>query len=492
MSRCLFFSVALPALFAGCAGPGWSSNGKAPIAAVAVPSPATQRAEDVVAAAVEASASRHGTDDAALAIWRSADFQRRFAESYLAETEIEPPALKPAETEVMQKVLDLRAKDQIADAIVLMTAECKPDVNARFDLTLAKLLFERERFDEAAAAYELAVQKFPKFRRAWQDLGLIRYRGGDFRGAVEAFAHVIEQGGGNAMLFGLLGASHGKNEDHLAAESAFRMAILLDPTNADWRLQLARTLFAEQRFADASSLLGKLIGDSPDRAELWQLQAQAFLGLEQADKAAENLEMVDRLGQSTPESLRTLGNIYTNAELYDLAGGAFERAMAKDATKGLAIALPAAQALAARGANGAVQRLLDRIDAIGEGSLDDKAKKDVLWLRSRLAMANGGGEAEAKVLEQIIAFDPLDGDALIRLGRFHADHGEPEQAVFCYERAAGLPAFEADAKVRHAQLLAGKGDYAGALPLLKRAQAVKPRENIQQFLEQVERAAQGK
>ena len=61
-----------------------------------------------------------------------------------------------------------------------------------------------------------------------------------------------------------------------------------------------------------------------------------------------------------------------------------------------------------------------------------------------------------------------------------------------YERAAGIVAFEADAKVRHAQLLVGQGKYAEALPLLKRAQQVKPRDNIQQFLDQVERITQNK
>lgn len=489
MSRRLFFSVALPALFAGCA----SSVGSASVATRPAPATIGVAEASVAKQAVgvsTAAASQDGSAEASL--WQSPAFRRRFAESYLAETDIEPAALSPAEAETMQRVLELRAGEKLGEAVLLMTAECTPDANARFDLTLAKLLVEREQFDQATTAYEHAVEKFPKFRRAWQDLGLIRFRTNDFAGSITALTHVVELGGANATVYGLLGIAHGKGEDQIAAESAFRMAILLEPHNVDWRLQLARTLFAQQRFADASALLGKLITDQPDRAELWLLQAQAFLGLEQADKAAENLEMVDRLGQSTPESLRTLGNIYTNGELYDVAASAYERAMAKDPQGGLGIALPAAKALAARGASGAAQRLVDRIDALGAAALDDKAKKEVLWLRARLATAAGAGEAEAKVLEQIVALDPLDGDALIRLGRYHADHGAPEQAVFCYERAEGLPEFEADAKVRHAQLLAAKGDYAGAVPLLKRAQAVKPRDNIQQFLEQVERAAQGR
>ncbi|MFN9334497.1 MAG: tetratricopeptide repeat protein, partial [Planctomycetota bacterium] len=102
------------------------------------------------------------------------------------------------------------------------------------------------------------------------------------------------------------------------------------------------------------------------------------------------------------------------------------------------------------------------------------------------------GEDEARILEQTVALDPLDGEALILLGQYHARNGKPDLAILQYERAAGVPAFEADAKLRHAQLLVGQARYAEALPLLRRAQQVKPRDNVQQFLDQVERVAQGK
>ena len=55
-----------------------------------------------------------------------------------------------------------------------------------------------------------------------------------------------------------------------------------------------------------------------------------------------------------------------------------------------------------------------------------------------------------------------------------------------------LEKFEADAKVRHAQLLVGQRKYAEALPLLRRAQELKPREDVQKFLEQVERFAKSR
>ncbi len=77
-----------------------------------------------------------------------------------------------------------------------------------------------------------------------------------------------------------------------------------------------------------------------------------------------------------------------------------------------------------------------------------------------------GGEEEIRMLEEIVALDPLDGEALILLGQHCAD-----------------------ALVRHAQLLVQQTKYAEALPLLRRAQDLKSREDVQKYLEQVERVA---
>ncbi len=476
--------VLLLPLWSSCVSPRATKVDDSTVAVTDRPSVAAP--QDPIATATEAAGSQQ------LAIWRDPVFQQRFAESYLAETDIEPPPLTDDEREVMQEVVELRADNQLDKAIERMRERSGPKANAVFDLTLAKLLLERDRIADAAAAYGVAVAKHPKFRRAWNDLGLIHYRQGEHREAAQAFGKVIELGGASPMIYGLLGFSLANIDDPLASESAFRMASMLDPTTVDWRMGLAHSLFKQRRFAEAASLFGALIAAQPDRAELWMRQAQAYLGMNEAGKAAENLELVDRLGQSTAETLDTLGNIYVNDELFDLAAGAYERAIAKDAKGALPIALRAAKAFAARGASTETQRMLDRLAAVPAEQFDSATKKDVLRLRARIAMATGGGEEEAKVLEEIVAMDPLDGDALIKLGQYYERAGQMDEAVFRYERAAGIADFEAEAKVRHATLLGGQRKYAEALPLLRRAQALKPRDNVLHYLEQVERAAQGR
>jgi tetratricopeptide (TPR) repeat protein len=91
-------------------------------------------------------------------------------------------------------------------------------------------------------------------------------------------------------------------------------------------------------------------------------------------------------------------------------------------------------------------------------------------------------------LEEVVSLDPLDGEALIMLGQFYSP-ANAEKAIFYYERAEGIEKYEAEARLRHGQILVKGGKYQDALPLLKRAQELKPRDDLQRYIEQVERAA---
>ena len=49
-----------------------------------------------------------------------------------------------------------------------------------------------------------------------------------------------------------------------------------------------------------------------------------------------------------------------------------------------------------------------------------------------------------------------------------------------------IEGFEADAKVDQAQLLVRNKDYSGAIRLLKAAQAIRPRDSVQRYLDEIE------
>lgn len=434
---------------------------------------------------------RADEQDEIKAIWNDPMFQKQFIGSYGINAEIEP-RVTTDEIKILEKVRPLMA-DDLPGAEAMLRDLMKPDCSAILDFTLGSILFQQDRMDEALDKYQHAIGKFPSFRRAWRNIGLINARNGKYDASIIAFTRMIELGGGDGYSYGLLGFAYASKQDFQAAEAAYRNALLLQPENSEWRLGLTRCVFKQGKFEDAAALLDVLITRYPDKSDFWVLQAHTFLGMKQPIKAAGNFEAVDRLGFSTVDNLVTLGDIYVGENLMDLATLAYLRAIDKDAKQPLSRPLRSAEVLASRGAIPQAQQVAARIHAVWGEQMDEVDRRKLLKLEARLSMANGGGTAEtASVLEEIVKLDPLDGEALMLLGQHYARQNEPDRAILYYERAAGIEAFEVNAKVREAQVLVSMARYSDALPLLRRALELKPRDDIARYLEQVERLAKAR
>jgi tetratricopeptide (TPR) repeat protein len=421
-----------------------------------------------------------------LDIWNDPTFQKEFIAGYGINSEIEPH-VTPEEVALLEKVRPLMA-DNLPKAEAMLLKGLKPDSSPILYFTLGGIYFQQDKMPEALFQYLKAVEKFPNFRRAWRNLGLIHARQGKFDDAIRAFTKMIELGGADALSYGLLGYAYASKQDYQAAEAAYRNALLLQPENTEWRLGVTRCVFKQQKFEEAITLLETLIERYPDKADFWLLQAQAFLGVKQPLKAAQNLELVDRLGKAKADSLFTLGDIYLSENLIELSARAYVRAMDADAAQPPAHAVRCAEMLAARGATAQAKEIVEHIKKTRKDAMAEGDRRGLLKLEARLAMSQGGDDVEAaKILEEVVKLDPLDGEALMLLGQHYARKGEPERAIFYYERAESIDAFEANAKIYHAQALVKTGHYTEAIPLLRRAQEVKPREDVARYLEQVER-----
>jgi tetratricopeptide (TPR) repeat protein len=436
-----------------------------------------------------ASVSEPGAEVSAL--WNDPTFQKQFLASYGSASDIEPKEVSTEERDALRKILPLLSTNMAAAGVQLEKL-IRPDSSAVLDFTLANIHFQQELFDKAAAGYRMAIQKFPAFRRAHKNLGLIHVREGNPAEAVRCFTRVIELGGGDSVTYGLLGHAYAAKEDFVSAESAFRSAALLQPDSVDWKMGLARCILKQQKYGEAAALFSELIETNPERVDFWLLQANAFIGLKEPLKAAENYELLARMGKATLDSLNTLGDIYVNENSPDLAVRAYLAALDLDPTQPSARPLRAAEILASRSAAAQAKQILARIKEVQGDKLDDTARRRMLKLEARIAVAEGAGGEAAQVLEQIVSLDPLDGEALMLLGQHYGKAGQIEKAVFYYERAESIEAFEADAKVRHAQLLVSQSKLQDAVPLLRRANELKPRDSVARYLEQVERIAKAK
>jgi len=421
--------------------------------------------------------------------WKDPAFQKAFMGSYGIRAEIEP-RVTVVEKEVMDKVMKLMAEDGGSDkAAALLEKNLKPTTSAVFDFTLANLHFQEDRLTNALSCYQRAVEKFPSFQRAYKNMALIHIRQGAFEEAIAPLTTCIELGVNDGLTYGLLGYAYTMTEQFVSAESAYRLAMMFQPKTLDWKLGLCRALFKQQKYGEAIAMCDELLRLDPGKADYLLLQANAYLGMKQPMQAAEIYELLDLSGKTPLPALHTLGDIYVNEGHLEQGADAYMRALMRDEKPDIAKQLRNVEVLTSRSAYHAASALLEKVAARANRDVSDETRKRMLKLEARLAAARGlAGKEQAKILEQIVKLNPLDGDALILLGQHYAPN-DLEKAVFYFERAEGIEKFEADARLRHAQVLVKNGKYQEAVPLLKRALELKPREDVQRYAEQVERAA---
>jgi tetratricopeptide (TPR) repeat protein len=420
-------------------------------------------------------------------IWNDPEFARRLMGSYGFASDAEPRMAPDELATYREKVVPLLREDP-DKALALLQSLTKPSASAVFDFTLGTLYFQKEDLTNAVQHFSAALTKFPDYRRAQKNLALALVRDGKYEEAIKPLTRTIALGGGDGRVFGLLGYAYLQVRRHASAAAAYGQALVFEPDNVDFKLGAVKCAVATANFDHALALLEELISQHPDRDALWTLQANLYIQKEQPAKAAISLEILRRLNRATSQSLYLLGDLYLAQEARSLALSAYLEAVDKDTPQNLAKALRPVQILVSQGAYDEARVLFARIRSPGM-ALEAADELKLLKLEAKVAMATGGGAEAIGVLERILERNPLDGEALLLAGDYYARSGEKEKAEFRYDAAAKLPGFEADGFVKHAQLLVQGQQYVQAVELLRKAQKVRPRDNVQRYLEKLEQLA---
>lgn len=423
-----------------------------------------------------------------LAYFNTREFKKRFAESFLPVTDIEP-SVTLDEQEELQEIIELIQEGKRDRAMTRLKRANNEAASATFAFLIGQLHYEDERWNEALAALDEATDKFSRFQRAWNSKGLIHYQQGEHEKAYGAFAKAISTGNTDEMTYGLMAASLLNDAKYLEAETAFRTALMMNPGETSWLNGLSRAVFMQGRYSEAVVLFDSLIEGDQDNAGYWLLQGNAYLGLGETMLAAENFQIAHQLGGSTNSSQNLLGDIYFNEGLNTLAVGAYLSALDKDVDATPTRALACASKMTRLGDVESATALLDGVESHFGDDLEQKKKNEVLKLRARIAVREGDTEGNVEVLEQIVANDPLDGDAIILLAEALERAGKLEEALIQFEVAARIEGHEARAKLSHGQALARAKRYAEAVPLLRESLQIAPKPSVQEFLEGVEKAA---
>jgi tetratricopeptide (TPR) repeat protein len=422
--------------------------------------------------------------------WNNPDFVKRFLGSYGVRTEVEPPALTREEGRLYnEKILPPAQDGRFAEVVAELVKVITPESNANFDFTLATIYIQLDSIDDAIIHYSTAIRKFPKFLRAYKNLGFAHTRKGNHADAVTMLAKAIELGDAHGDTFGLLAYNYYNLGQYSAALDAYRMATLLNNTNIDWQIGKARALLETRRYEEAIAATDELLAKTPSDVRYWLNRVNAYIGMGQYEDAATSLEVIRRMGNAPVSSLQLLGDIYVNLGLPDLALTPYLEVVARNAPAAEVLRL--ARNLADRAHHTQAERMAVAIRQRHFTAMSDQLKSSLLNLEAMLAFARGDSQQGITVLQALLEVNPLDAAALLLLAKHYASDNDAEQAAYYFERvqAVGGEDQKFEAFVQHAVMLTRQNAFKPAADLLRAALRVRFEQRIATYLEAVEAAA---
>lgn len=420
--------------------------------------------------------------------WSDPVFIERFMGSYgfLSDAEAK---INDDERELFKEIQALIEVNPSA-AATRLNQSITEQSSAALQYVLGNLYFQSGKLEEATRAYQGALKKFPDFRRAHKNLGLVLLQQQQLEGAVKHLSVAIELGDQDSRGFGLLGYCYLDAGNYLAAEQAYRNAILMDPDGKDWKIGLIKSLIELQKYEEAGALLQTMIESEPDNTEFWMWQANTYLSREMPREAAINLEMVGAMGKADIDSYNLLGDIYMNLEMPDSALESYQKVIELDTQKkSFKPVFRAAGILVRFGKFANAKELISDISEHYDEKLNKEQRLKLLTLTAQCERALGNQDEAAKTLHRIIEQDAMNGVAKMELAEYYRGKGEKEKGYLYMDRAIKIDATERKALIRKAQWLVSERKYKEAIPLLRRALNLKSDTRIESFLSRVEIAA---
>lgn len=420
--------------------------------------------------------------------WSQSHFRDQFLASYAVDTKITPPLTEEEQVE-FKAILDYLATPGASKQVALdmLTPHVTATGSAAFDFIGANFYAELKQTKNAVKFYDQAAKKFPNFLRAHRNGAIMKVQLGSFTAARESFTKAINLGAKDGVVMGLLGLCYVSTEQYISAETAYREAIVLQPDVKDWQLGLAKALSLQGKNEETIAVIEQILTTEPDNEILWTVQANAYLGREDAEMSVAIHEIIDRLGKSTADSLVYMGNVYMSRDLNDLALTYFQRAIKKDDSLKAEVHISVAESLMGRGAFPQSEETLKAVKVqYKDLNADDSLR--VLRLESQLAIAQNQGEKVIPILEKLIERDPLDGQALLMLADFYSGKDDIDsyaRSDLYFKRATKVSEYEVRALISWAQSYVGRKMFGKAIPLLETANVKQPQEYITRYLEQV-------
>ncbi len=431
-------------------------------------------------------------------LWKSETFRKTVTGSFGIDSRIEPRITTDEE-----HYLDLSAKamaEEDPEAARAVFSESSLLGESPIMLfSLATLQSQAEERESAVENFRKALELFPNFRDAHRNLAVVYVQLEKFDEAEEHLIRAIELGSREGLTMGLLGYCHAMDGNHRAALDAYRLAVLTQPNERQWKVGLAQALTALDQPRDAASIVQQLLEDSPTDTQLWLLLADLWIALDNTSAAIADLELVRRAGALKPDALVSLGHLYLGAGLSELAVRNYDEAMNAESPVSLSKAVEIVEFLVNRRLWEPAREIQSTVEKSDHYRPQLEAADTDVELLSRLRrsqamieLEDGDKAAGARLVENWLSRQPTDGLAILLLARFRQEEGKREEAEMLLERAARDSEVAADALLAHGRLLVEEGEYEEAVEKLELAQQSDPKPTIADYIHAVRELADGR
>ena len=415
--------------------------------------------------------------------WTRPSFVRSFIGDYGFRSEIEP-RINKSEQFVLQEVV-AKADNQLEDAITYLESRVDEETSAALDFALATMKYQMGRLTSSAQLYEQAIRKFPSFLRAYKNLGFVYLSLGRHEEATKNLSEAISLGEADGVTYVALGYCNLHMENFISAENAYRMGLVLLQESKDARNGLINCFLYTQRHSEALALLDELLVKEPNDFFCHRARASALLALGEEKMSTVALETLRRMGQLKLSDHIVLGDLYHNLELYDQSLEVYEVALSQKDQLSLSQYIRVARILIGRGSYSEGFAYLDKIENIFGSGYSKKDEYEIRLLQAEVLRVTGKDEEANKLLKQIIAQHPLEGEAFLMLGLLSWKNENYVEAEVHFQRAAQDSKSEVQALIEHARMMVSENQYSKAISLLEKAQSLKPQANVQQYLESI-------
>ena len=399
--------------------------------------------------------------------------------SFLKERE---PEMTEEEYALYQKVVTmLSSNPEFALKLLEAMMSDKEPPSPAFEFILGNAYYAAGQIEKSETNYLSSVRRYPTFLRAWVNLGILYYSSGRYGDAIPCFSKAVVLGDRDSTTFGLLGYCLQKQGDLVSAEMAYMQALSGDPSNVDWKEGLLAICIEGKQLTRAESLVKNLIKAQPTDTRYWLTYANILLSEGRKVEATVLLETAAGTGVANVEELSMLGDLYGEQKMVPEAADIYRRVLASSPEMGEKEILHYAEVLISGG------RLDDAERVLGTMKPEDASRGGVELLRTRadLLAAEKKWPEERRVLDQLLTIAPLDGQALVSLGRAYAAEDDVARATLAFEGAYRIQSSAYVASLELANIEVKNRHYAKCVEYLQKALSIEKTDAVEDYLTRI-------